>query len=204
MEKAVHHRKSVDMIWDQRQLTKAKTLSLTQCWVFDTKLSIMLCKMLACIYCLWSVSLFRPIFWETLKWSHQCHGLTCRQLGTNISYQILHRISGLMLSFELLKTAFLGNTSGGKEKILREKLSPFLFFLTEQGRNSAIRFWEPLFPVHCATFWTWAWIKFHSWLHFPAHLGTIWGQDNGIHHSFMSNPMNVLWSPPLKRALVQA
>lgn len=121
-----------------------------------------------------------------LKWSHQCHGLTCRQLGTKISYQILHRIAGLMLCFKLLKTAFLGNTGEGKEKILREKLSPFLSFLTEQGRNWAIRFWEPLFPVPRATFWTWTWIKFHSWLLFPEHLGTIWGQDNGIHHSFLS------------------
>lgn len=195
MRKTMQHWRSINILWDH-QLTKAKTLSLTQCWISDTKLSIMLCKMLAFIVFSQYLCLDR-FFVSHCSDLTSVMVLTCRQLGTKISSQILHRTSGLMLCFELLKTAFFGNTGEGKEKILRENLSPFLSFLSEQGRNWAIRFWEPLFPVPCATFWTWTWVKFHSWLLFPALLGTIWGQDNGIHHSFVSTAAPWMCCDPL-------
>lgn len=98
--------------------------------------------------------------------------------------QVPCRLTGLMLASELPTDAFLGSTGEGKG--WGEKLAPSLSFLTEQARNWAVKFGEPLFPVHCARFWTQTWMKFHWWLFFPAHLGTIWGQYNGIHHGFVS------------------
>lgn len=98
--------------------------------------------------------------------------------------QVPCRLTGLMLASELPTNAFLGSTGEGKG--WGEKLAPSLSFLTEQARNWAVKFGEPLFPVHCARFWTQTWMKFHWWLFFPAHLGTIWGQYNGIHHGFVS------------------